>query len=107
MKKFHVSKNVHTQLLDCDKNRVYSLETCYMISKDKPLVSLKEGELNEKSSAKERQEKKGFRAKMINLKGKRVTVVRRVGLLRDNMFIIFHPRIIFFITPRYQCVVLL
>ena len=55
---FHVSKNVHTQLLDHDKNRVHSLETCCMISKNKPLVCPKEGKLNDKPSAKEREDKK-------------------------------------------------
>ena len=42
---FHFSKNMHTQLLDHDKTRVYSLETCCMISKDKPLGCPKEEEL--------------------------------------------------------------
>ena len=51
---FHVSKNVHTQLLDHNANRVHSLETCCMISKDKPLMCSKEGELEKEPSVRER-----------------------------------------------------
>ena len=66
----HVSKNMHTQFLDHDNNRVHSLETCFMISKDKPLVCPKELKLNDKPSAKEEQEKKGLSFEMTNQKGK-------------------------------------
>ena len=55
---FHVSKNVHTQLLDQNANRVHSLETCCMISKDKPLMCPKERELEKEPSARERVDKK-------------------------------------------------
>ena len=45
IEKFYVSENVHKQLLAYDDNRVHSLEICCMISKDKPRVCPKEGEL--------------------------------------------------------------
>ena len=71
-------------------------------------MCLKELELNDKPSAKERKEKKrkekkrkGLRAEMKCQKGKKMI------LLRANMCIIFHPKIILFITPKFQCAVLL
>ena len=65
------SKNVHTQLLNHNENRVHYLETCCMISQEKPLVChTRSRELNEKSIAKEREEKKRDESGTKKFKGK-------------------------------------
>ena len=66
----HVSKNVHTQLLDHNANRVHSLETCCTISKDKPLMCSKEGELEKEPIVRERIDKKRVESGSAKPKGK-------------------------------------
>ena len=97
---FHVSKNVHTQLLDHDNTKVHSLETCCMISKDKSLVCPKELKLNDKPSAKEREEKKGVKSRNEKLKWEESDCITRGEFVEGQHVYYFSPKNHFLYNPK-------